>query len=86
VLLLSAARCAGSLFEHAELIFRDVCAELCGCEHQRGGRLPTARTLQLMSAAGETERFASVDAISARGFGGGVDVNYNAGSVIPVAE
>lgn len=61
--------------------------EMCGCEYQRGGGLPTARTLQLMSASDEVEWFAYIDTISARIFGFVVvDVNYNAGSVIPVSE
>ena len=61
--------------------------EMCDCEYQRGGRLPTASTLQLLSASQEIGWFAYKDTSSAHIFGFVVvDVNYNAGSVIPVSE
>lgn len=70
-------------FEQAELIFRDVCVEMCSCEYQRGGRSPTAHA----AAAQGLQCFAYRDTCSAHIFGFVVvDVNYNAGFVIPVSE
>ena len=61
--------------------------EMRGCKYRQGGRLPTARTLQVMSASYEIEWFANIDTISACIFGFVVvDVNCNADSVIPVSE